>query len=104
MDLFFAICTGLGLALAAWIAVVGLSALLLDRPVGLLADAAGRIEGEGRSARPLGLIALVVAALVAGITLLFPPLAIVAVMLAARLYAARRRRAAAKHAGLRILR
>jgi hypothetical protein len=104
MDLFFAICEAIGLALAACIAFVALSALVLDRPVGVLAGAAKRMEGEGHSARPLGLFALLAALLVAAATLAFEPLGLLAALLAARLYVVRRRRAASKHAGLRVLR
>ncbi|MDX6662657.1 MAG: hypothetical protein QOG09_759 [Solirubrobacterales bacterium] len=102
MDLFFAICEGLGLALAAVLAVVGAMALL-GRPVGILASAATRMEGES-SPRPLGLLVLAAAALVAAASLLLPPLALLAVLFAARLWWVRRRRAAGKHAGLRVLR
>jgi hypothetical protein len=104
MEAFYAACEVVGIALAVLIAVPALSAVVLDRPLGLLAGAAGRMEGQGHSARPLGAIALVLAAMVVAASILFPPLGLLAAAAALWLFVSRRRRAARKHAGLRTLR
>jgi hypothetical protein len=104
VDAFYAVCEVVGIALAVLIAIPALSTLVLDRPLGMLAGAARRMEGEQRSSRPLGLIALVLALVIAAASILFPPLGLVAAAVALWLFVSRRRRAARKHAGLRTLR
>jgi hypothetical protein len=107
MDLFFAVCMGIGLALAAILALVALAALVFNRPIGLLARAARRMEGpEGEhqpSARPLGLLVLVVASLIAAASIVFPPIGLLALFAGARMFMLRRSREESKHAGLRVL-
>jgi hypothetical protein len=84
------------------IAGAALGALAFGVTSGIAAGAAGR-AGEGAAATVSAL--LVVAALVlAGLSLLVPPVAIAALVGIAFLAMARRRRSARKYAGLRILR
>jgi hypothetical protein len=107
---FYVVSGFLGWALAAVLAVMALAALIFNRPTGILSGAAARLEapdgtqvGDRPSVRSLGLIVLVVAIVLAAAILFFPPIGLVAVLVAFYILRVRRRRTDEKYAGLRVL-
>jgi hypothetical protein len=81
-------------------ALIALLAAYVAREI--VAGAAARTEGA--SAGTLAAYVILAAAAVAGLSLVLPPVGLVALLVIAWLAISRRRRAAQKHEGLRVLR